>query len=180
MTNKNNNEKPCRRRPHMMINGAGEVVFVPFDGKEQKNHVMHKPTALMLCNEISKMFGASLRENTAEECPLTGSHRDIIFHLSRRDGRTQLELANLVHITPPSASVALVKLEEDGYIERRTDESDKRKVRIYLTEKGKRIDVKAREVIREIEGKAMEGFTEEEKKQLCVLLFRMRENISND
>ena len=174
----------CHRRPPMMINEEGEVVFVApkYDHCSEKKgaHRCFKPTPLMLCNEISKMLGSIMRESTIEECPLQGSYRDILFHLAREDGKTQLELANLIHITPPSASVALVKLEEEGYIERRADESDKRKVRVYLTEKGKKIDEKSRSVIRDLEGKATAGLTEEEIKNLCVLLFRMRENIAND
>ncbi|MBR5514607.1 MAG: winged helix-turn-helix transcriptional regulator [Clostridia bacterium] len=176
------------RRAPMTVNEQGEVIFAPIQHEAQGeagrrkicNPLSHKPTPLMLCNEITKMFGSVMRESTEKECPLTGSYRDIIFHLAREDGKTQLELANLIHITPPSASVALVKLEEDGYIKREADECDKRKVRVYLTEKGKKIDERSRSVIKTLDAKATEGFSEEEIKNLCVLLYRMRENIAND
>lgn len=175
-------ERSFRRVP-MMINEKGEVVFaVPSkdDLNMRKKPVMQKSTPIMLCNEISKMFGGIIRESTREECSLQGSYRDILFHLSIEDGRTQLELANLAHITPPTASVAIQKLEDEGYISRKADEYDKRKSRVYLTDKGKQIDEKARSVIRELNTEATKGFTEEEINTLCVLLYRMRENIAND
>lgn len=174
----NKQTETLKKRPPMMIDN-GEVVFVPRNDKCE-NAAMHKPTPLLLCNEVSKMFAAIMRENTVKECPMQGSYRDILFHLAREDGRTQLELANLVHITPPSVSVALQKLEDEGYIKRIADESDKRKTRVYLTEKGKGIDEKARNVIRHLEKEASRDFTDEELNTLCVLLFRLRENIAND
>jgi len=172
-------EERKRRRPPLTINEKGEVVFA--DGfKIRKDPIAHKPTPLMLCNEVAKIFGAFLRENTREECSLQGSYREILFHLARKDGRTQLELANLVHITPPTASVALQKLEDEGYILRRSDKDDKRKTRVYLTEKGKNFDEKSKSIIRGLNNLATKGFTEEEINTLCVLLYRVRENIAND
>ena len=184
MSKKNiNTEEKRHRRPPMTVNERGEVVFIPPKDRPagmDNPPCLHKPTPLMLCNEVSKMFGCIIRERTQEECPLQGSYREIIFHLSRCDGRTQLELANLIHITPPSASVALQKLEDEGYIERRADETDKRKTRVFLTEKGKLVEEKSRTVIRELDSLASKDFSEEEINTLCVLLYRLRENIAND
>ena len=84
---------PCRAP--MMINEEGDVVFAlpPHDG--QLNHPMakpkKKPTPLMLCNEISKMFRNTMREST-EDQRVQRSYREILFHLAHGDGKSQLEL----------------------------------------------------------------------------------------
>ena len=172
-------------RAPMEINEAGEVVFAepphdPMDFmKQKKQRRCHKPTPLMLCNEISKMFRNTMRENT-EDQRVQGSYREILFHLAHEDGRSQLDLANLTHLKPPTVSVALAKLEDEGYVTREADPMDARRTRVYLTDKGKAIDEKAHGVIRSLDDKAIRGFSEEEIKQLMILLFRLRENIADD
>lgn len=169
----------------MEINKDGEVVFV--EPKERPDHLFRprmerrhkKPTPLMLCNEISKMFRNIMRDRT-DDPEIQGSYRDILYHLAHEDGRTQLELARLTHLTPPTISVTLQKLEDQGYVERKTDPIDQRKIRVYLTEKGKQIDERAHGVIAELEALASKNFSEDEQKTLMVLLFRLRENITDE
>ena len=136
-------------RAPMEINSEGEVVFsepphdpMDFTKPKKNRHISHKPTPLMLCNEVSKMFRNTMRENT-EDQRVQGSYREILFHLAYEDGRSQLELANLTHLKPPTVSVALAKLEDEGYVAREADPMDARRTRVYLTDKGKAIDEKA-------------------------------------
>lgn len=169
-------------RAPMAINEEGEVVFVQ---RADKNGMIKepkqgkKPTPLMLCNEISKMFGNAVR-NSNDDQKIHGSYRDILFHLAREDGKSQLDLARLTHLKPPTISVALAKLEADGYITREVDPMDQRRARVYLTDKGRAIDEKAYAVICELDQKAINGLTKDEYKQLMVLLFKLRENIAED
>ena len=128
---------------------------------------------------MSKLFRNRMREQ-AEDQRVQGSYREILFHLAREDGKTQLELARLTHLKPPTVSVALGKLEDEGYVVRVADQKDQRCTRVYLTDKGKAIDEKAHEVIEELDLCAVKGMTEEELRQLTVLLFRMRENLADD
>ena len=65
-----------------------------------------------------------------------GSRR-ILFTLAHDDGLTQLQLVKLTHLTAPSVSAALVKLENDDLVKRVTDTKDLRQIRVYLTEKGR-------------------------------------------
>lgn len=187
MTKKKDNSKktvPHRHgRAPMMINDEGEVVFAPrhdCEGrgdKERKGNRPHKPTPLMMCNEISKMFANTVRESNDDQ-RIQGSYRDILFHLAREDGKSQLDLAHLTHLKPPTISVALNKLENEGYVRRESDPMDARRSRVYLTEKGRAIDEKAKSAIVILDEKAAKGFSEEEYKQLMVLLFKLRENIA--
>ncbi len=68
----------------------------------------------------------------------------ILFRLWREDGTSQRALAQALHITPPTATNTLKRMERDGWITRRRDESDQRIVRVYLTEKSRTLQKEAR------------------------------------
>lgn len=136
------------------------------------------PTPMMLINEISKLFDNHMRQNA--DPGLNNSYRHLLFHLAHRDGRTQLELAKLTHLKPPTVSVSLAKLESDGYVRRVADPSDLRQTRVFLTDKGRDVDRKAQKAINEIEAKITECMTEEEREQLLVLLLKLRNNLAGD
>jgi DNA-binding MarR family transcriptional regulator len=167
-------------RMPMEISEAGEVVFATGGEPEGTGRMKFgKPTPLMLCNEISKMFRNTLR-SASDDTLIQGSYRDIVFNLSHGDGKTQLEIANHIHLKPPTVSVALAKLEDEGYVIRKSDPMDARRTRVYLTDKGKAIHYKAHDVIKELDSKAVKGLSEEEVKQLTLLLYRVRENIADE
>ena len=125
------------------------------------------------------MFRNTMR-GASDDALIQGSYRDIVFNLSHGDGKTQLEIANHIHLKPPTVSVALAKLEKEGYIERKSDPMDARCTRVYLTEKGKSIHERAHSTIETLEANATKGLSDEEIKQLNLLLFKVRENIADD
>ena len=53
----------------------------------------------------------------------------------------------------------------------------KRAFRIYLTEEGRKLAEQVDMIVAEIEQKSFEGFSEEEKDSLIMLLGRMTENL---
>ena len=136
------------------------------------------PTPLMLINEISKLFGNHMRKY--DDPTLNTSFRHILFHLAHQDGRTQLELANLTHLKPPTVSVSLAKLEADGYVERVTDPRDHRQTRVYLTEKGRDVHRRIHAAIEEIESKVTESLSEKERCELVDLLIKLRNRLIGD
>ncbi|MBQ4561544.1 MAG: MarR family transcriptional regulator [Clostridia bacterium] len=177
---KKKNDEIVRRKP-MEINEAGEVVFSCDKDKHpsEGRYKFDRPTPLMLCNEISKMFRNTLR-NSSDDALIQGSYRDIVFNLAHGDGKTQLEIANNIHLKPPTVSVALTKLEDEGYVERKSDPMDARCTRVYLTDKGKSIHDRAHVAIDTLESNATKGLSEDEVKQLTLLLYKVRENIADD
>lgn len=58
--------------------------------------------------------------------------------LTKHEGISQRELADLLHLSPPTVTTMLQKMEQDALIERWTDETDQRLTRIRLTEEGRR------------------------------------------
>ena len=64
-------------------------------------------------------------------------HGKLLHFLTRRDGVSQKELAEALHIRPQSLTSALVKLEEQGLITRVRSEKDKREQFVSITERGR-------------------------------------------
>lgn len=101
----------------------------------------------------------------------------ILFTLGHHGNLTQTQLAAKIGITPPSMTVALRKMEEKGYVTKKPDEQDQRKIRIQLTEKGAGCIDDMKKVFRQMEEIIFQGFLPEEKLLLRRFLLQMEENI---
>jgi DNA-binding MarR family transcriptional regulator len=58
--------------------------------------------------------------------------------LAHQDGMSQSEIAEMMHVTRPTVTAMLQRLEAAGVIERRDDETDQRVTRVFLTLEGRR------------------------------------------
>lgn len=105
------------------------------------------------------------------------STRLIIISLSHGEGVTQLDLVKKTHLRPPTVSVELKRLEEEGYIRRESDPDDMRAMRVYFTEKGRQLDRESFAHALETDAIIMKDITAEESATLEKLLTRMRNNI---
>lgn len=70
----------------------------------------------------------------------------IIFSLLERDGSTLTEIGLRAHIENSSLTTMVDKLEKSGLVERRLDNTDRRVIRVFLTDKGKELGL---QVLRE-------------------------------
>lgn len=61
----------------------------------------------------------------------------IIFSLLERDGSTLTEIGNRAHIENSSLTTMVDKLEKAELVERRLDSTDRRVIRVFLTDKGR-------------------------------------------
>lgn len=133
-------------------------------------------TSTMYIDDISRLFECYVN-SAAERGGVSTSYRKILFHLAHEDGLTQLDLVKRSHLTAPTVSVAIKKMENEGFVIRKADKEDMRQVRVYLTEKGKSHDEFIRRISKEIEEKFLSCLSDEEVKQLNGLLRRVLENI---
>lgn len=131
-----------------------------------------------LCHDITRLSRAHMRRESDVEGVLSQpGARLILSHLAVRDGQSQLELVRLTHLQPPSVSVILRKLEEEGIVERRGDEGDRRVLRAYLTDLGRATDESMIRRIQKTDALALRGLSDEENETLMALLRRVRENL---
>lgn len=112
-------------------------------------------TLMMLINELAKLFHDRIK-GECEKLGVPSSYRHILFILGREDGLNQLDLAKLTHLKAPTVSVTLQKMEAEGIVQRKADAADQRVTRIYLTDKGNRINDIVREKFMEAEKSILE------------------------
>ena len=123
-------------------------------------------------------LGAHAASKFAErlrEIELAPAHAGILRILSATPAITQQALANALGALP-SRLVALVdELEQIGMLERRSDEDDRRRYALCLTEKGKSTLQATGRIARAHQQKLLAALSEEEQRQLSVLLRRVAE-----
>ncbi len=86
-------------------------------------------------NMASKLLRNRFNKVAGEEGLFSGQHH-IIITLRHEEGITLSRLAEILGITPATASVSVKRMEKAGFIEKKPDENDARTIRLYLTEKG--------------------------------------------
>ena len=91
---------------------------------------------------------------------------------------TQLELAKRTHLSAPSISVTLQKMESAGLIFRRTNPKDQRATLVYLTEQGYMTDRKVIRLTRETERELLKDISKQELATILPLLLRMYRNLT--
>lgn len=86
-------------------------------------------------NRISR-YRRSFAGRMLEPYGVTGCQFPYLLALNRRGGMSQEEISDMLKTDKTSTAKAVKKLEEDGFVVRRTDASDKRTNRVFLTQKG--------------------------------------------
>lgn len=137
----------------------------------------YKKSPMELIGEISRLMGDKIREKGDDNPISQKSGRELIRELSKKDGRTQLDLVKATHLKAPTISVVLQKLEHEGFVRRTPDQYDLRATRVYLTEKGREVDEKMRKRIRMEEEQAMSNLTSGEYDTLVRLLEKLKNNM---
>ena len=92
----------------------------------------------------------------------SGEQGKILFVLWQKDKITQKELANEIGLAKNTITVMLEKMEKNNLIRRITDENDKRKSLVILTDYAKSLKKSFDEISDEMLKKVYKGFSEEE------------------
>ena len=133
-------------------------------------------TIAKIHNGANKLIIQELKKNNLEG--LVPSHGDILNHLYQNEaGLLMNEISNRINKDKSTVTALINKLEKLELIERVKSKRDSRSTIIKLTQKG--LDTKP-VIINDISVKLLEqtyqGFTQEEKEQLCTLLEKMKQN----
>jgi len=91
----------------------------------------------------------NFQKQTLRELGLTGVEEQVLGILRSREADTPGELARLTHQTPSGLTRTLDRLEARGMVERALDCTDRRRMRVSLTDKG--CDVAERKLDAQIE-----------------------------
>ena len=147
-------------------------------GKEIKDIESYDISPLSLIRWVNSEYDELVLTSTKENKILNQrAVRSILKILSIKNGISQNELAREVHLKPSTVSVALLEMEEFGYISRSKSTSDTRKVNVFLTPLGYDLKKEVDYMLLQIEEKMLSSLNESEKLNLKSYLFKILENL---
>ncbi|MEL6201089.1 MAG: MarR family transcriptional regulator [Pseudomonadota bacterium] len=80
------------------------------------------------------------------------------------------QLAARLNVKPPTITKTMIRLEEQGYVQRMASEEDKRQVVVNLTPAGEEIVAKIRAAMRNAEKEILDGLRKKERRELAQIL----------
>jgi MarR family transcriptional regulator, organic hydroperoxide resistance regulator len=101
----------------------------------------------------------------------------VLFRLWRKEGLSQAQLGERLGCEAPTVTNMVRRMEASGLVERRVDCDDARVVRVYLTDRGRRLEAPVREVWGRIEKSLLDGLNAEEQFLFHRLLVQARQNL---
>ncbi len=104
-------------------------------------------------------------------------HR-LLMEIYRNQNASQIDIARLMDVSAATVAVSLKKLQKGGYINKEMDEGDNRLNQITITDKGNRVIEQSKQIFEATDKRVFEGFTQEEKSALSVLLNKLDANLA--
>ncbi|MBE6938462.1 MAG: winged helix-turn-helix transcriptional regulator [Ruminococcaceae bacterium] len=138
----------------------------------------NEKNAYMLFNEVACMLRHRFRKER-DSMGMKDGYRHIVYHLSHGDdGATQQTIVAHTHLSAPTVSVSLGRMERENIVRRVTDKYDQRSVHVHLTDKGWEMVSAMEKTYNDVERGFRDALTEEEFEQLGVILRKIRDNLS--
>lgn len=141
------------------------------------NKASQELTLGQLLGQVCRLVGHR-RRMKMERIGLHHAQAMILFLLWREDGICQRSLADALHISPPTATNTLKRMERDGWITRSRDESDQRIVRVSLTEKARMLRQEARSSFQELDQEMTSMMSQAEIESLSQSLWKVYNYLS--
>lgn len=134
---------------------------------------------------VKKMCRVTLLHRYAISTSLSGmklyrGQPEILEYLNEHGDCSQKELADFLGVTPASIATSLKRMSKSGFIEKTSDENDRRINRLRLTEKGKEIRLAGRNECDRVDKAMFNGFSSEEIAVFSGMLSRIADNLSPD
>jgi len=106
---------------------------------------------------------------------LSVAHFDLLMCLRQGEGISQQEVSRRLMVTKGNVCVIVQKLEAQGMLERRSDPTDQRVYRLYLTDAGRRLLARIYPEHRALMATLLAGFTPDDEATLYALLGRIEQ-----
>ena len=114
-----------------------------------------------------------------KEQDLTWSQSRLIGFLQRNGGEcTQKEIENFLEVSHPTVVGIVSRMEQNGFVTCRIDDSDRRNKIVKLTDRSVEVGKSIRESLIEQDRTMFDGFSDAERKQLDEYLLRIYDNLS--
>ncbi|MGX9430618.1 MULTISPECIES: MarR family winged helix-turn-helix transcriptional regulator [Bradyrhizobium] len=110
---------------------------------------------------------------------ITRAQWAVLTKVERSEGMKQTELAELLEMQPITLTRLIDKLCDNGWIERRGDENDRRVNRLYLRKAARPLLAKLAGLRSELTATALEGISPADAHRLLAQLESIKENVRN-
>ncbi|WP_298370685.1 MarR family transcriptional regulator [uncultured Bradyrhizobium sp.] len=110
---------------------------------------------------------------------ITRAQWAVLSKVERQEGMKQTELAELLEMQPITLTRLIDKLCDNGWIERRSDENDRRVNRLYLKKAARPLLGKLAGLRSELTATALEGISPTDAHRLLTQLESIKENVRN-
>ncbi len=110
---------------------------------------------------------------------ITRAQWAVLSKVERQEGLKQTELAELLEVQPITLTRLIDKLCDNGWIERRNDENDRRVNRLYLKKAARPLLGKLAGLRSELTATALEGISPADAHRLLTQLESIKENVRN-
>lgn len=130
----------------------------------------------MLLNRVSHLYFAKNYEQISEK----GMHPGqvpMLRLLAKEGGLSQREIAQKLHVKPPTVAVSIKRMENAGFLEKSPDLKDQRITRISLSPMGRGMIEDIKSIIEKNEEVVFKGFTESEQCLLRRFLIQIIRNL---
>jgi DNA-binding MarR family transcriptional regulator len=155
--------------PH--VHGPDTAAFAP-EGVDELSFEVFR--ALMT---TVKLNGRLLMRTLGEKGGHPGQ-AGLLWAVGTREGVSQRELADMVHLSAPTVTTMLQKMERAGLVERWADEDDQRLTRLKLTDAGRELNLALRLAHGEYISTTIGSMSTKDRRELARLLGVLGGNIS--
>ncbi len=133
---------------------------------------------LFTLGELQRLMRA-YADKEAARFGITRAQWAVLAKVERSEGMKQSELAELMEMQPITLTRLIDRLCDNGWIERRGDETDRRVNRLYLRKAGRHLVGKLSCLRSEITATALDGINPADAHRLLAQLEQIKENVRN-
>ncbi len=144
---------------------------------------MNEPTDLELLGRLFHWICRNHKKNADLMLERSGLHHGqarLLMILVHENGISHSKIASELRISTAAASKVIKRMEQDGFVLRETDNEDERVSRVFLQPKGQAMAEKVHSTFLELDSTMFDGFTDEEIKELQILLSRVQKNLQEN
>lgn len=123
------------------------------------------------------LLSYKINYNKLEKIGLYPGQPILIEKIYENEGISQRELSDVSFKKPATITTMINKLEINGYIKRKSDVNDKRIIKLYLTDLGKKKYYEIKKLKKSIENIYFSNMTDEEISNMYNLLLKIKDNL---
>jgi len=101
------------------------------------------------------------------------SYRVVISYLARNPGANQRKIAEFSNVTTSAINQTVKNMIADGYVQKETDDCDRRNTKLFLTEKGEEAALLLREKLHKSDEVITALITQEKEAEIIAVLDRI-------